>query len=130
MKENKMSVVTTKEKIDSEKRLSKPLPLKPLSPLPDELIIDDISRNHLLKLLDNWLDDLDIPVKPWFDVLYKVSIDLLEKSLKMDQKGLKIKENLVYLQTISTNAPLESKFLTNVYHGMTLDDGKSCLTCL
>jgi hypothetical protein len=124
MKDIKMSVITTKEMLSPEKRLLKPLPLQPLSPLLDDLMVDDISSNYLLKLLDNWLVDLDIPLKPWLDVLYKISMDLLGKSLKMDRENFKIQENVIYLQTISTNTPLDSKFLKNVYHGTALNDGK------
>lgn len=97
---------------DFEKRLSKPLPVMPLST--SRIVLDDSFRNYFSTLLLNWL------TKPWFNVLYNISIDLLEKSFS-SRSPEENKE--IYLQTFSTNTPVESKFLVNVYHGTPVNKG-------
>ncbi|KAI9266247.1 hypothetical protein EDC94DRAFT_32754 [Helicostylum pulchrum] len=95
------------EKTDT-KRLSKPLPQNPLS------LIDDSSRNHFLRLVNAWLVDLNIPVKPWCDVLYNIFISMSEKALNNSTEQ---KNKTIWIQTLTNNSPMDSKFLHNVFHG-------------
>lgn len=117
----KQEIVTTHTP-DFEKRLSKPLPVMPLQS--QSLVSwDDTFHNHFNKLLNNWLTNINIPVKPWFNVLHTIALDLFQKSLLSKAKDNK---NEIYLQTISTNTPIESKFLVNVYHGYIAHAGIYC----
>jgi hypothetical protein len=126
MKSIKAALLASKEETNitnTEKRFSKPLPIKPLPTPPTTLIIDDTSRNHISKLLNTWLRDLKIPIKPWADVLNKISIDLYQKSLSS------IGENKqICIETLSVNAPKDSKFLMNVIHGIPINDGNKSVS--
>lgn len=102
------------EKTDT-KRLSKPLPQNPLS------LIDDSSRNHFLRLVNAWLMDLNIPVKPWCDVLYNIFISMSEKALNNSTEQ---KNKTIWIQTLTNNSPMDSKFLHNVFHGKQVTNGK------
>lgn len=126
MKDIKVALSAPKEEtniINTEKRFSKPLPIKPLPISPTTLIIDDTSRNHISKLLNTWLNDLRIPIKPWADVLNKISIDLYQKSLNGIGKNKQI-----CIETLSVNAPKDSKFLMNVMHGIPINDGNEIIS--
>lgn len=126
MKDIKVAFLAPKEEtniINTEKRFSKPLPIKPLPTSPTTLIIDDTSRNHISKLLNTWLNDLKIPIKPWADVLNKISIDLYQKSLNNTGENKQI-----CIETLSVNAPKDSKFLMNVMHGMPINDGNEIIS--
>ncbi|CAO3607438.1 unnamed protein product [Mucor hiemalis] len=103
------------EKSDIQ-RLVKPLPTKPLPSLsPNNLVaIDDSSRIHISKLLLIWLSDLQIPIKPWSDVLFAIALSLCEKATNSTQAE---KNRTVWLQTFTNNLPMDSKFLLNVAHG-------------
>ncbi|KAG2234547.1 hypothetical protein INT48_007360 [Thamnidium elegans] len=100
------------EKTDT-KRLSKPLPQKPLS----LITIDDSSRNHFLRLVNAWLVDLNIPVKPWSAVLFNIFITMCEKAMN---NSIEQKNKTIWIQTLTNNSPTESKFLHNVFHGKQL----------
>lgn len=110
------------EKSDIQ-RLVKPLPTKPLPSLsPNNLVaIDDSSRIHISKLLLIWLSDLQIPIKPWSDVLFAIALSLFEKATNSTQAE---KNRTVWLQTFTNNSPMDSKFLLNVAHGKQVPTGK------
>jgi hypothetical protein len=97
----------------SEKRISKPLPLPPLS-------IDNAARLHISKLLNNWLFDLSIPLKPWTDVLFNIVVHILEKSFNATHHN----HNKIWIQILASNTPVESRFLVDVYHGKPVSEGK------
>ncbi|CEP06872.1 hypothetical protein [Parasitella parasitica] len=120
MKSLKAALLAAKEETPekTEKRILKPLPIRPLPISPTPLIVDETSRNHISKLVYAWLNDLKIPFRPWADVLNKISIDLLQKSLNS------IGENKqIYMETLFVNAPKDSKFLANVMHGTPISNG-------
>lgn len=98
------------------KRLSKPLPQNPLS----LITIDDSSRNHFLRLVNAWLVDLNIPVKPWSDVLFNIFITMCEKAMNNCTEQT---NKTIWIQTLTNNSPTESKFLHNVFHGKQVTNG-------
>lgn len=112
MKGLKTAVIPKVEPL--EKRISKPLPLPPRS-----VTIDNAARMHISKLLNNWLFDLHIPLKPWTDVLFNIVISILEKSVNATDRD----HNKIWIQTLSNNTPVESRFLLNVYHGKPVNEG-------
>lgn len=97
-------------------RILKPLPVpKTISSL------DDSSRLYVSKLLTHWLIDLDIPMKPWCEVLLQIFLTMYEKAAL----AISTEENrTIWVQTFINNAPMESKFLPNVFHGKELSNGK------
>ncbi|KAL7331281.1 hypothetical protein PS15p_203492 [Mucor circinelloides] len=123
MKSIKAALSASKDESDhtANKRLSKPLPIKPLPTPPSILIIDETSRNHIAKLILTWLNDLKIPIKPWADVLNKISIDILQKSLNSSSSG---ESKQICVEVLYVNAPKDSKFLANVMHGPPINDGE------
>ncbi|KAI9487374.1 MAG: hypothetical protein EXX96DRAFT_475244 [Benjaminiella poitrasii] len=89
------------------------------------LIIDDSSRNHILKLLYSWLNEFSIPINPWSEVLFNIAINLFEKLLNANNSFEKNTE--IWLQIFSAHDPIESKFLTKVFHGEPLNNGTHSL---
>ncbi|GAN05268.1 hypothetical protein MAM1_0086c04737 [Mucor ambiguus] len=125
MKNIKAILLAPKEESNSiaEKRLSKPLPIKPLPTPPSTLIIDETSRNHIAKLVLAWLSDLKVPIKPWADVWNKISIDILQKSLNNSNSSGEGNKHIC-IEMLYVNAPKDSKFLANVMHGTPILDGE------
>lgn len=122
---------TLNEKADmNDKRRSKPLPTKPPPLPPNVSLIDDSSRSHVLKLLNHWLAELNIPIKPWSDVLFNIALTLYGKT--MNASSASTAENVlgddnnksIWIQTFTNNSPMESKFLANVFHGKELSNGR------
>ncbi|OAD08562.1 hypothetical protein MUCCIDRAFT_158764 [Mucor lusitanicus CBS 277.49] len=107
----------------TEKRLSKPLPVKPLPTPPSTLIIDEASRNHIAKLIFSWLHNLKIPIKPWADVLNKITIDMLQRTLNSSTSSRESSKQIC-IEMLYVNAPKDSKFLANVMHGAPIHDGE------
>ncbi|KAG2202212.1 hypothetical protein INT47_002131 [Mucor saturninus] len=95
--------------LDEKLRILKPLPMPKI---PSSL--DDSSRLYVLKLLSHWLNDLDIPLYPWCEVLLQICCTLYEKATVITSTK---ERNAICLQTFTTNSPMESNFLPNVYHG-------------
>ncbi|KAI8646176.1 hypothetical protein BD408DRAFT_381112 [Parasitella parasitica] len=120
MKSLKAVLLATREEpaATTEKRILKPLPVKPLPTTPTRLIVDETSRSHISKLVYAWLNDLKIPFKPWADVLNRVSIDLFQKSLNSTGENKQI-----HIETLFVNTPKDSKFLANVMHGAPISNG-------
>lgn len=110
----------------TEKRLSKPLPVKPLPTPPSTLIIDEASRNHIAKLIFSWLHNLKIPIKPWADVLNKITIDMLQRTLNSSTSSRESSKQIC-IEMLYVNAPKDSKFLANVMHGAPIHDGNGTL---
>ncbi|KAK4522106.1 uncharacterized protein ATC70_004645 [Mucor velutinosus] len=125
MKSIKAGLSAPKEESNAaaEKRLSKPLPIKPLPTPPSALIIDDTSRNHITKLILTWLNNLSIPIKPWAEVLNKISIEILQKLFDSDNSSRETNKHIC-IEMLYVNAPKDSKFLANVMHGPPIHDGE------
>jgi hypothetical protein len=82
---------------------------KPLPTVRPE-VLDDISRQHLLNLLNRWLLNEQIPLKPWSNVIYELMINFCEKAFN---GRTAIPKNKILVETISSNVPGDSKFLVN-----------------
>lgn len=116
------TVTITKPNLDEKLRVSKPLPeIK----IPSSL--DEFSRMYVLKLLSHWLNDLDIPLYPWCEVLLQICSTSYEKATTVTSTK---KTDAIWLQTFTFNSPMESSFLPNVFHGKKLSTGKSIIISL
>ncbi|KAI7898140.1 uncharacterized protein BX663DRAFT_556092 [Cokeromyces recurvatus] len=121
-----ISRIREKGKLNDKKYLMKPLPSN------NTLVIDSQSRIHILKLLDNWLSEFSLLLEPWSKVLYSIGIVLFEKFIHASSSSTNFlslldennnNNNEIWLQILSINDPIESRFLTKVFHGVRLNNG-------
>lgn len=103
--------------LDEKPHMLRPLPLTKISSS-----LDEPSRSYVTKLLTHWLNDLDIPLRPWREVFLQVFLTMYEKASTVTT----VEENrTIWIQTFVNNSPLESKFLPSVFHGKEISNGNN-----
>ncbi|KAI8993291.1 hypothetical protein BDB01DRAFT_775799 [Pilobolus umbonatus] len=117
MKNHKVILSHTKQPSFS---IDKPLPVQPISTIPSIVTIDDVSRTYMSRMLKNWLNELNIPLTPWFDILADIYHTILEKNLNYSNDG-------VHSNRHSNNLKSDNQQLSEINDGP-INNGNNALT--